>query len=241
MIRARDAELLANPGTQVYEATLLDTKGAPHDIVFHKSTIVDAQGSVAGLIGILLDITARKQAERTLLASQERFQQVAESAGEWIWELDADGLYTYSSPVVERILGYTPDELVGKMRFLDLIAPAARERVRKAAAERLARKEGFQRLSNPVVHKDGHEIILETTGRPILAPDGRLLGYRGADTDITARRQAEEQVARQLDELRRWQTVTLGRESRIAELKREVNALASRLGQPSPYGSVTSP
>ena len=56
--------------------------------------------------------------------------------------------------------------------------------------------------------------------------------------DITERKRAEEQVTRQLDELRRWQTVTLGREGRVAELKREVNALAVRLGQPPPYPSA---
>ena len=239
--RMKDAELLANPGTQVYESRLMDAKGNPHDVVFHKASIIDAQGAVAGLIGILLDITARKRAERTLQESEDRFKQVSESAEEWIWEMDAAGLYTYSSPVVEKILGYKPEELVGKKCFHELFAPEVREEIRKAAEGRTARKEPFRRLSNPVLHKDGRTVILETTGMPILDRDGNLLGYRGADTDITSRRRAEEQVARQLDELRRWQTVTLGREGRIAELKREVNALASRLGQPPPYESAGIP
>lgn len=239
--RAKDLELIEQPGLQVYETQILDAKGDRRDLVFHKASLIDAQGAVAGLIGVILDITDRKQVERTLKESEERFQQVAETAGEWIWELDADGMYTYSSPVVERILGYKPEELVGKMHFHELFDPQVREDIRKAADQRTARKEGFQRLSNPVLHKDGHLVILETTGMPVLNPDGHLVGYRGADTDITNRRQAEDQLARQLDELRRWQTVTLGRESRVAELKREVNALATRLGQQPPYDSAVTP
>ncbi|GEM_PF-1484416 len=68
-----------------------------------------------------------------------------------------------------------------------------------------------------------------------LGPDRWLVV--GVCTDITARRKAEQQMQQQLDELRRWQAVTLGREGRIGELKREVNALAARLGQPPPYAT----
>ncbi len=62
------------------------------------------------------EITERKKAE-------ERFKQVAESAGEWIWEVDRNGLYTYSNHVVEKILGYTPEEIVGKKHFYDFFEP----------------------------------------------------------------------------------------------------------------------
>ena len=156
------------------------------------SPFVDESGQLAGFIGMDQDITARKQAEEALQASEERFRQVAENAGEWIWEQNAEGLYTYSSPVVERILGFKPEELVGKMHFYDLFDPQVKEKIKKEAAGRSVRKESFWRLSNPVVHKDGHVVILETTGVPILGPDERLMGYRGTDTDITELKQAEE-------------------------------------------------
>ena len=155
------------------------------------SLFADENGQPVGFIGMDQDVTERKRAEEALRASEERFRQVAENAGEWIWEQDADGLYTYSSPVVERILGYKPDELVGKMRFYDLFAPNVKEQIQREAIDRSARKESFWRLSNPVVHKDGHVVVLETTGVPILAPDGTLLGYRGTDTDITELKLAE--------------------------------------------------
>ncbi|MDP8208200.1 MAG: PAS domain S-box protein, partial [Candidatus Electryonea clarkiae] len=59
---------------------------------------------------IIRDITKRKQAEEALLESEERFNQITESALEWIWEIDKNGLYTYSSPVIEQILGWKPSE-----------------------------------------------------------------------------------------------------------------------------------
>ncbi|HPC57450.1 MAG TPA: PAS domain S-box protein [Kiritimatiellia bacterium] len=158
------------------------------------SLVHDAAGRPVGYIGTDRDITERKRAEQTLRESEERFRQVAETAGEWIWEMDAAGVYTYSNPVVEQILGYTPEELVGRMHFLDLFAPEVREDIRRAAAERAERKEGFRKKINPVLRKDGRRVILETTGVPILDADGRLAGYRGADSDITARQEAEEAV-----------------------------------------------
>ena len=165
------------------------------------SLVLDEKGKPAGYIGIDRDISERQQAEAALRKSEERFLQVAQTAKEWIWEMDAAGVYTYSSPGVETILGYRPEELVGRMNFIDLIAPEAREEIRQSAAARTARKEGFLKKINPVLRKDGGVVILETTGMPILGPDGRLTGYRGVDTDITERQKAvaeREQLQSQL-------------------------------------------
>jgi len=71
--------------------------------------------------------------EEALRESEERFRQVAESVGDFIWEVDAKGLYRYTSPSVERILGYRPDELIGKKYFYDLLAPEVREKLKAAA------------------------------------------------------------------------------------------------------------
>jgi PAS domain S-box-containing protein len=137
------------------------------------------------------DITERRRAEEALRQSEERFKQVAESAGEWIWEVDTDGVYRYSSSAVERILGYSPDELVGKMHFYDLFAPEVREQMKAAALATFQRKEPFRDFVNPNVHKSGRIVILQTTGSPVQDRNGTLLGYRGVDTDVTERRRAE--------------------------------------------------
>ncbi len=68
-------------------------------------------GGIEGVVIFSENITKRKNAEEALSASEERFRQVAENAGDWIWEVDANGLYTFCSPAVEKILGYSPKEI----------------------------------------------------------------------------------------------------------------------------------
>jgi PAS domain S-box-containing protein len=136
----------------------------------------------------------KQELENRIHESEERFKQVAESAEEWIWETDAHGLYTYSSSAVQTILGYHPEEIVGKKHFYDLFTPDVRDELRQAASAGFARKETIRNLINPNVHKNGSTVILETSGIPILDQRGDLLGYRGTDTDITARTRAEESL-----------------------------------------------
>ncbi|MGD2094256.1 MAG: PAS domain S-box protein [Phycisphaerales bacterium] len=144
------------------------------------------------LQGVFRDITERKQAEVALLKSEERFKQVAENAGEWIWEIDTEGLYTYSNPIVEEILGYKPEEIVEKKHFYDFFAPDVKDELKKAAFEAFCSRESIKGLINTNINKDGGTVILETNGTPIVDDKGNLHGYRGADRDITERRRAEE-------------------------------------------------
>jgi len=136
----------------------------------------------------------RAQALKDRRISEERFRQVAESAGEWIWEVDAEGLFTYSSPVIERILGYTPEELVGKVHFYDLFEEDRREELKAATLAAFTAGTTIQGFENPNRHKDQRTIVLETNGAPVRGEDGRITGFRGVDKDITERKRAEERI-----------------------------------------------
>ena len=134
-----------------------------------------------------------------LRKEEKRFQDIAISTGEWIWEVDSEGRYTYSSPVVERILGYRSEEVLGKY-FYDFFHPDERNELKNVVFEVFSRKELFHNFLNRNVHKDGHTVIMETSGVPIISSKGILLGYRGVDRDITERKQAEEQIKISLKE-----------------------------------------
>ncbi len=138
------------------------------------------------------DITENKLNRDELKLSEERFSTVAKSSGIWIWEVDAQGLYTYCSESEESILGYKPEEIVGKKYFYDFFVPEVREELKVAAMEALSKKLPINDFENPNIHKNGRLVILETTGVPLLDEHGNLLGYRGADKDITGRKKAEQ-------------------------------------------------
>jgi PAS domain S-box-containing protein len=147
------------------------------------------------------EIVERQKAENALRKSEERFKQVAESAGDWIWEVNTEGLYIYSSPVVEKVLGYKPEEIVGKKYFYDFFAPEIKEAFMEAAFETFNKKERFSGFINSNIHKNGSVVILETTGTPILDDEGNLCGYRGADRDITERSKTQQRQTQLLEQL----------------------------------------
>ena len=70
----------------------------------------------------------RKKTEEALRESQEKFRSLVETTSDWIWELDLNGIYTYVSQKVKDLLGYTPDEVLGKTPF-DLMLSEEAERV----------------------------------------------------------------------------------------------------------------
>ncbi|MEW6659900.1 MAG: PAS domain S-box protein [Thermodesulfobacteriota bacterium] len=162
-------------------------------VIMTSSPIFDLQGRYAGSLGMITDITARKEAEEALRESEQRFRDITENAVEWIWEVDPEGKYTYSSPVVEELLGYTPEEVLGK-HYYDFFLPEEREELKGAALAAFRAKRPFRDFLNRNLRKNGETIWLSTSGVPVLDDSGHLLGYRGADHDITARKQAEESL-----------------------------------------------
>lgn len=137
---------------------------------------------------------AHSKDEQALIESEDRFIHVAETAQEWIWEVDPDGLYTYSSPMVETLLGYSPDEVVGKKHFYDFFVPEEKEKLKSIAFDVFLKRNIFRNYENINIHKNGNHVILSTSGSPIFNDHGILKGYRGVDEDITDRKRAEEKL-----------------------------------------------
>ena len=125
----------------------------------------------------------REREARARRESEQRFGQIAAITGEWLWEQDQEGRFMYSNSAVKEILGYEPEEILGRYYF-DLFTPVERKRVTEAAysADSLTR---FVRLLNRYQHKDGHEVITESTGIPLRGVGGNIVKWRGVDRDIT--------------------------------------------------------
>ena len=137
--------------------------------------------------------TEAKRAEKTLQQSEERFRILVETTTDWFWEVDENAVYTYSSPKIRDILGYEPEEILGKTPFA-LMPPEEADRVAHIFAPYATSRRPFKLLENTNVHKDGHLVVLETSGLPIFDVKGVFRGYRGIDRDITERKQAEQAI-----------------------------------------------
>ena len=153
----------------------------------------DQAGRPLRMAGTQTDITERKRAEEALRQSEERYRSLVETTLDWIWEIDAQGRYTYASPRVRDLLGYAPTEILGRTPF-DFMSPGETERIRPIFLQVAAKREAFVGIENLNQHKDGHLVVLESSGVPVLGPDGELQGYRGMDRDITERKRLEAEL-----------------------------------------------
>ena len=150
------------------------------------------------LLGKLL---TRRQVRIHLAAqtqnNEERFNRLAEQSRTMTWEIDLQGLYTYLSPSCETLIGYSPEELVGKRHFYDLHPEPGREGYKNAAFTTIRSKGEFIDLPTPILAKDGRIVWVSTVGQPVLADDGTLLAYRGSDRDITRQKELEKELREQ--------------------------------------------
>ena len=178
----------------------------------------DAKGVIYAAQIISHDITCRKQIEKALEESELWFRALVESSSDWLWEVNDEGVYTYASPKVEKILGYTAQEVLGKKLF-DLMPQEEAVRIAEIFQEIAAKNDAIVALRNINQHKDGRLVVLETSGVPIIDENGQNSGYRGMDRDITERVQAEEEI--------RALNATL--EQRVAERTAQLKATNSEL------------
>jgi PAS domain S-box-containing protein len=131
-----------------------------------------------------------RAANAALRESEQKFRSMVEIIPDWVWQIDQNGIYTYSSPKVKDILGYEPEEIIGKSPF-DFMPKDEGARVRKIFGELVASHAPIEQMENTGFHKDGRLVVLETSGVAIYDDQGSFIGYGGVDRDITERKRVE--------------------------------------------------
>ncbi|NJN66643.1 MAG: PAS domain S-box protein [Chloroflexaceae bacterium] len=124
---------------------------------------------------------------------EKRLHTMLTMTTDWLWEIDASGAYTYVSPNITTVLGYEPHEVVGKTPF-DLMPPAEAERVRSLFGPMAEARQPVTLFEHVSLHKDGHRLVMETSGVPFYDEAGTFCGYRGEDRNISGRKQTEEEM-----------------------------------------------
>jgi PAS domain S-box-containing protein len=138
-------------------------------------------------------VVRKRKLKDSLDVVERRFKDLAENTSDWIWELDAQGRYIYSNPLVERISGYRPDDIMG--RHLYDVFPEREEGFRKNAVfESISPGGPAQSFVTRLIHRDGREVMVETNSVPVFNTAGKLVALRGIDRDITLRVWAERSL-----------------------------------------------
>jgi diguanylate cyclase (GGDEF)-like protein/PAS domain S-box-containing protein len=189
---AKDQELFNAPGSQTYEAAIVGADTRVHHTIYSKATFNKSDGTVAGLIGTITDVSGLKEAESALRESEARFRDLTELSSDWYWEQDADLRFTQiSSKVHEFSLGAEED--IGRARWEISRMQMTEEQWRPHRAV-LAARRSFQDFVYQRLDVHGELRTISVSGRPIFDEMGRFQGYRGTGRDITEQRRAEEQI-----------------------------------------------
>ena len=206
-----------------------------------KDRLARLGAAVQRVLSMEQGIRARKAAEKSLRESEAKFRSLVESTSDWIWEIDEHDVYTYSSPQVLGMLGYSAEEVIGKTPF-DLMTPEDAGRIGEMFAPIAEARKHFRLLENANLHKNGQVVSLETSGAPMFDAQGVFKGYRGIDRDITERKEAEKERRASAEKLEQilLQTIeaiaatveardpyTAGHQQRVALL---ASAIASEMG-----------
>jgi PAS domain S-box-containing protein len=194
-------------------------------------TEYDSQGQALRSVGIVQDITERKQAEDALRRIEERLSSFMNSASDSFYLLDADLNFVEINERGLAIIGKNREDVIGKN--ITEIVPDVKE------SGRYEKHLEVIRTGQPFVidHFIPHPVFgdLDFMLKSFKVGDG--LGVIA--TDITERKQAEEELQKRMNELETFYRTTLGREERVIELKQEVNQLLEQLGKNKKYGDYS--
>jgi len=169
-----------------------------------------------------LEIAEKNEAELALRYSEQRFRDVSNAAGEYIWEIDQNGQYSFISERVELIKGYKPQELLGHhpTEFM----PVEDAHSIKITLQNAHETKTAFRLQHRNVTKTGDIVWEEVSGVPVLDENGQVQGFRGAGLSITERKRVEallKQHSENLERLVRERTVELAQMNE--QLKAEIH------------------
>ncbi|MCG2734252.1 sensor domain-containing diguanylate cyclase [Pseudodesulfovibrio aespoeensis] len=162
---------------------------------FHASAypVTGPDGAVEQMAVFARDVTEQRKAQAALKRSEQRFRDVSAAVGEYIWETDGRDTFTFVTEDVFSILGYTQEEMLGQTPAL-FVAREHTEDFLRWRADLYRLQSPFSKVELRCLTRDGRAIWLQSSGVPHFDDEGGFRGYRGADMDITDRKDAENAI-----------------------------------------------
>ncbi|HZY31022.1 MAG TPA: GAF domain-containing protein, partial [Candidatus Methylomirabilis sp.] len=171
--------------------------GREHHFVREEVRLVDGIGRQAAIAienaKLFQEVQTHAEAVK---ASEEKYRLLAEQLRDVIYALDREGRFTYLNPRVEEMLGYTPEELLGRYST-DILTPPSQRRAQEIFIKTARGKDPFSFYELDMVKKDGSSIVPVEIGTVIIRDAaGRVVGWQGIARDIRERKQLAEQLVR---------------------------------------------
>ncbi|MCK9572498.1 MAG: PAS domain S-box protein, partial [Candidatus Omnitrophica bacterium] len=183
-----DDSLFKNPGIQVYEYKLRHNDGTDHDVIFNRSIYPGPDGEVAGLVGVIIDVTERKRAEDSL----KRLAAIVESSDDAIIGKDMHGIITSWNYGAQKIYGYSAQEVIGSS--INLLAPSDKKEESLLFFDKIKKGEHISHYETVRVTKNGTHLNMSLTISPLKDNFGKIIGASTIGRDITTRVKAELRI-----------------------------------------------
>ncbi len=192
----------------------------------YSAPVIGKDGCYYGRVWYFRDLTERKQLENELKAhrdhlgslvaertieiqdeinrrtkKEEQYTSIIGSIIEWVWETDVRFVHTYLSPRIFDVLGYRPEELIGKSP-VDIMPAGEKMRATPIIRKVFAQREQLVAFQTLHIHKDGRLIFIEANGKPFFDARGQLIGYRGSARDITEHKKTLDALKEREKDLR---------------------------------------
>ena len=234
-LRAAIIKALAGE-TAEYEGhytSVTGSKTASLRIVFNPT---EPGTSPTEVIATLENITERKRAEEAIRESQERLSTILKTTNQGFWLVDNDTVTLDVNEAMCEILDRTKKDIIGK-KIYDFLDEETREIFRE---QNRMRKKGIHSLYEiSLIRSDGGKVPCLMNASPLIDADGNVVGSFGMTTNIAERKQMEEDLRRNVDELERFSKVAYGREKKMIQLKQEINELMVKSGKDEKYKIVS--
>jgi PAS domain S-box-containing protein len=228
---------LALKNDELVENIEMGIKKKNDEVIWVNTTAAPIPLKDYGVLIIMADISDRIRIENELINSEERYRKLVENSPDAIF-INRDNKIEYINPAgLVLFSAKDSDQIIGKSPF-EFFHQDYHEIINQRIEHMIRQDVPVPIIQEKIIRLDGEIRDVEVVATPILDTTGRAIQV--ILRDITDRKQAEEKLNEQINELRRWHQVTLGRENRILELKKEINRLLQSLGLPERYEEIAT-
>lgn len=139
------------------------------------------------------------------LQKEERYLQISEHALEFFWEVDSNGIFTYVSPVIEKMLGVKPDDIIDEKDYITLFQLSTEKEKKSIIEDSFLNQSSFRDCEIELSVKNKDKLWLSVSGFSAFDKKGQFYGFRGVCYDITKRKQAEIALKKSMQQIKNYQ------------------------------------